>query len=306
MQKKLEKLAKHEELLKKSKYQRLLAHPIKGLFWQIFIKCVHPIFKKDLVVTVRTFWGKPIVVILPLSFEYYMYGMRTDESDIRLTKYLIKSLKWADIFFDIGAHYGFYSLLAASSVGEKGRVHAFEASPVTFKLLKRNVEKEDTVVIKNCIVSDTSGVKDFYNFLPTYSESNTTKPELFASEEWFQRARPDIVKIEATSIDDYCKENGTVPSLVKVDVEGAECDVISGMRQILKEHAPVIVMEYFTEIHFNNSNHKKAAELMISLGYAPFVINDDGDLLRMNAYDEYFIKRGCYFDNLVFKKEISL
>ncbi len=50
------------------------------------------------------------------------------------------------VFFDVGAHFGYYSLLASTLVGKAGAIHAFEPTPSTFEVLRRNADEPNVRV----------------------------------------------------------------------------------------------------------------------------------------------------------------
>jgi len=75
------------------------------------------------------------------------------------TKIFKNSINEGDIVVDVGASIGYFTLLAAKLVGNKGKVFAFEPGPENFKILKKNVEvnKYDNVILEQKSVSDING-----------------------------------------------------------------------------------------------------------------------------------------------------
>lgn len=72
---------------------------------------------------------------------------------------MAERLKPGDVFVDVGANIGYFSLLASKLVGPGGRVVAIEASPEVFDLLRRNLElnKAHNVRAVNVAISDREG-----------------------------------------------------------------------------------------------------------------------------------------------------
>src|SRR5688572_7947920 len=91
---------------------------------------------KPLPTRARTFWGQDMRVTYPevVSIALARYGF-VEEG---LTSLLIRLLDEGMTFFDVGGHYGYFSLLAAQLVGPRGQVHTFEPAPGTFEVLRHN------------------------------------------------------------------------------------------------------------------------------------------------------------------------
>ena len=71
-----------------------------------------------------------------------------------------------------------------------------------------------------------------------------------------------------TTIDRLCDERGAVPALVKIDVEGAEADVLRGARATLRDHHPVVCLElHFDELERRGESPGAMLEEMASMGY---------------------------------------
>ncbi|WP_116126017.1 FkbM family methyltransferase [Lewinella sp. IMCC34183] len=104
----------------------------------------------------RTCWGDRFEVRLPSGTDIYLTGGKTHDSELRLARYLVKTLRRGNSFLDVGAHYGYFSLLAARRFGGGGRVVALEASPTTFATLASNVRPAG-VEAWNLAAAETSG-----------------------------------------------------------------------------------------------------------------------------------------------------
>jgi FkbM family methyltransferase len=133
---------------------------------------------------------------------------------------------------DVGAHKGYFTLILAKLVGERGRVIAFEAHPGNATKLRTNVAingYEQIVEVENIAVSDRT------------SDSAILFPgRRRASAEWNivgtdarGRERQPAMKVRETTLDEYFPQ-GSCIDLVKIDVEGAEGKVINGMERILE------------------------------------------------------------------------
>ena len=239
-------------------------------------------------------------IALPASTDIYLTGGKSHVSETRLAKFLIQNLEENDHFLDIGAHYGYFTLLAAELVGTNGQIKAFEPSTKTFALLSKNTQGKPQIEALQSAVSETEGEISFYEFPNLYSEYNTKEIAQFENEAWFQQSPPKKVTIAATTIDKICN-NGFLPKIIKIDVEGAELEVIKGGEDILKQHSPTLVMEYLTSER-QNAAHRKASELLQSWGYSSYRIDEKGNLEKVVDIDGYLKKEDLESDNIVLKK----
>ena len=90
---------------------------------------------------------------MPADLDIFLLSGKTPDSEIRLTRFLIKNLKEGNIFIDAGAHLGFYSLLASMLIGAKGKVYSIEASKAVFGVLKRNTRQKKNIRPYNLAVA---------------------------------------------------------------------------------------------------------------------------------------------------------
>ena len=138
---------------------------------------------------------------------------------------ILRELKPNDVFWDVGANLGFYSLLAANCSGVD--VAAFEPHPTTVKRLRKNVElnnKKSAIKVLNVALSDSEGRARFDPMeLDSHGRAHLASDEISG-----------IIEVQ-TSSGDKLIETGIVPrpDIVKIDVEGAEHLVIKGMRSAL-------------------------------------------------------------------------
>ena len=79
-----------------------------------------------------------MLVVLPevVSSDIYRFGF----IEANVARSIIKFVSKNDVVIDVGAHFGFFTILMAEIVGSKGEVHSFEPIPSTFNVLKRNAD----------------------------------------------------------------------------------------------------------------------------------------------------------------------
>ena len=215
------------------------------------------------VVAASTFWGEPIDVVLPelVSCELHHYGL----IEPGLTALFIDRVAAGSVVFDVGAHLGYYSLLAADLDAE---VHAFEPSGETLSLLRKNVGEKAHVVSKGAWSKETTlQLKDYGS---AHSAINTFVSPRDENLEDPNAAYP----VSVTTVDRYVAESGVVPHLIKIDAEGAELEVLNGAKQTLETARPLVTIEVGdTEAKLHS---RASIEFAGSLGYRPFDLRVEG------------------------------
>jgi FkbM family methyltransferase len=173
--------------------------------------------------------GKAWIRFMRTSSEAYIIGNYEAPVQAALAKYLRPNM----VFYDVGANGGFFSLLGATLVGPNGKVVAFEPHPTTAKQLKKqmhinNMQHVDVVV---AAVSDKVG---------TAKLSDDTSSDMLSLVNAHKSKR--TIKVKTTTIDQETKSR-PLPDLLKIDVEGAEIDVLRGAHQLICAKRPILLVE---------------------------------------------------------------
>lgn len=170
-----------------------------------------------------------------------------------------------DVVLDVGANVGFYSLLAARAAGKAGRVVAFEPLQRNVERLRRHLELNhlSEVEVIQAAVSDSSGVR------------------WFSKGEYEATGRLDSsgeIEVAALSLDDFHAQ-GKLPrvDVIKIDVEGAELEVLRGAARVLTALRPCLVVE----LH-NPEMDRECPAFLRRLGYriVPMDLWEDGITAR--------------------------
>ncbi|HSC28323.1 MAG TPA: FkbM family methyltransferase [Vicinamibacterales bacterium] len=158
------------------------------------------------------------------------------------TELLLRVLQPGHVFVDVGANAGYFTVLAALRVGDNGRVYAFEPNPAMCSRLRRHVE--ENAVASRVVVSEVAlGALD--ESVDLYLSCRSDNPGL-SSVKLIEAAvargdmRPDAkIPVAARTLDTWLAD--AVPlriDLIKIDVEGAEMDVLAGMEQTIGRLRP--------------------------------------------------------------------
>jgi FkbM family methyltransferase len=298
----LQRLDKVEKIATASKFERMLTNPFKYFNAIIFRDLIYKRKKVEKKVLGKTFFDTKIHLFLPSSTDIYLTGGKSHDSEIRLAKFLIKNLQSNDSFVDVGAHYGYFTLLGSKLVGSNGKVYSFEASPTTYRILYENTRDKSNIEALNLAVSDEASTLKFYEFPNLYSEYNTLNVEQFINENWYSEYKPKEITVKSIILDDFLSTKKIDPKIIKIDVEGAENKVIVGLKNYLSEHSPFIVMEYLSDQR-GNEEHQKAENNLNSLGYTSFIIDKSGNLRKIDFISKYLEENNLESDNIVFSKK---
>ncbi len=296
----IHKIQEVEKIAGSSKFKKLLLLRSKYLEALFYSKVVYRITKRHKKIESLTFFNKPIKVLLPSGMDIYLSGGKTHDSELRLAKYLIINLKLNSCFIDVGAHFGYFTLLASELVGESGEVFSFEPSGI-FSLLKENAGNSTNIKLFKQAVSNENSELSFYEFPTLYSEYNTLSVDQFQNEKWIQKNKPAQITVHSTTLDAFIEEQKILPSMIKIDVEGAELNVITGAFKTLQHSSPILIMEF---IHHKRvgDNYINANQLMLNNGYQSHLILNDGTLKPVSEVDEYLNKNNLESENIVYLK----
>ena len=165
---------------------------------------------------------------------------------------LQKIVKPGDTIIDVGANVGRYTLLFSEMVGSNGKVIGFEPDPMNFQVLRENMElnKITNAKLEEEYVTDGKGTVILSNELLGSSGSSMLSCNAATQDLIHQ------VKVDSTSLDEYCQENNILPDGIKVDVEGSEWLVLKGAGQTIKSCKRWILLEFHGNILDPESNQR--------------------------------------------------
>ena len=145
-----------------------------------------------------------------------------------------------DIVFDIGANTGYYSLVAAPKAK---RVYAFEPAQSIRRSLEKNIQlnKFSNISVEDYAISNERKETQLY----LSDRDNTGMTGLYPAENF----KGNIEFIRTITLDEWATDHITQRiAMIKIDAEGSEMNILTGMEIILKEQKPVIFIEILTEL----------------------------------------------------------
>lgn len=227
----------------------------------------------SLSVKVRHRIKRAVFGLLPQAWQeaidrryYYLRlarGALSSEAELSLLPLLVRE---GETVVDVGANLGGYAIALSKLVGRSGTVHCLEPVPRTFRLLEYNVRRlapYSNVRLHELAASDRIGAADIHLPLEGELENFYTASLLPGSEQPHRAVRIDTTTLDALLGDE-------VVSLLKIDTEGAEWNVLRGSERVLALSRPAIVCEVATGISRFGHEADDVFELLRPFGYLAF------------------------------------
>ncbi len=162
-------------------------------------------------------------------------------------RFFHENLKAGNTLLDIGGHIGLFAVVTAKLVGSGGKVFSFEPTPFTRGVLQQVVDLNqcsEIVEVRGEAVSSKRGETVFFDTGDTISNANSLVKTA--------RSKTEI-PITLISVDEFVKERGLKVDCLKIDVEGAEMDVLTGARETFLDHRPVARLGLHPQFIVQNS-----------------------------------------------------
>ncbi|MGV6859080.1 MAG: FkbM family methyltransferase [bacterium] len=208
-----------------------------------------------------------------LHDRYVSHGCINNDWEPSESQYFIEHLGAGDTVLDIGANIGWFSLLAAKTIGPAGKVHAFEPRPETAKMLKRTLADNG---LREQVSLWEYALSDSWGSLELAWSTNTDNPggSFLASDTSRLEKGFETANVKVAVLDDLLPD--VAPDLIKIDVEGAEPMVMAGSVNALRRKRPSILSELYPEqlSEVSNATPAQYIDQLASLGYGCFLLED--------------------------------
>jgi len=230
-----------------SRLQKFVASPLRSL-WPTALRKFGRVARSR----TNTFFGARMTVLVPelVSSTIYRYGFF--EEDVAF--YMLSTLEPGDSFFDVGAHFGFFSLLAANLVGADGLVVSFEP-----------MERTREVLSENLAAGAQSGklvFRDFGVLGSAFATSNAPRGG--------ETGEQKFVEVAVTTVDEVVGAKGIKSlKLMKIDAENAELEVLLGAAATIASLRPLIIVEAGDPESGAHAT-RDVVEHLLELNYVPF------------------------------------
>lgn len=223
------------------------------------------------------------------------------------TSFVFKALlREADTAIDIGAHYGYFTLLAASLCGKAGSVYAFEPHPGNFLILRKNVMLNNfsNVYPIQKAVSNRSAIARLFLSKGSGQHSLVSVPPGTEA----SPGHVDYIDVETVTIDDYFRGKRVRPRIVKMDVEGAEPAAVEGMERLIGKNPQMALIIEFNPSYLQEGKAMGFLRSLTELRFAVAMLDDPNNRIAFGSPRELFvqIERKRYSVNLLCARQTEI
>lgn len=232
----VQKLNSSLDIYQAARWKKFMTYP-ESIVYSTMISVVGKKFDMVVPVKAKTFYGEQMKVILPetVSTIIYRYGFY----ELGLTTFILNYLKPGMTFFDVGSHFGYFSLLASHILRASGEVHFFEPTRSTFEIAAENTRAKENVIANNIAVWSCNTTIPFNDFGVQNCAFNSVR----STARYIKPTRAANYDIEAVSLDSYIESRNVSPHFIKIDAESAEFEILKGMQRTLSEIKPILTVE---------------------------------------------------------------
>jgi FkbM family methyltransferase len=240
--------------------------PVAGMLIRRIVRMLVPAQKREWT-TIAAGLGSGLSVRLSMRYEDE-YARGTHEPLV--TELLHSHLKAGFVFYDVGAHIGIMSLIAARIVGAQGEVDAFEADcenaeRITEHAVRNSIEQ---IGVFNNAVWRSSGTLRFER-----ASAHSSRNQGAVADD-IPQVGSEIIEIEGITLDEFARSHRP-PDVIKIDVEGAEDSVLEGSTALFETKKPILICE----VH-NARTHQRVIEWLGERNYRYSWVGDSQRLPR--------------------------
>lgn len=213
----------------------------------------------------------------------YFFG----EYEERLTELMLRVVRPGQLWLDVGANVGIFSVLLGRRLGPDGAVHSFEPNPAVTRHLKRSLQRNrlENVCLHECALGERIGEAQF--FLPRNlddAEGGSGRGSLLQQGDIHDSM---AITVRVSTLDAELADERRPIFGMKIDVEGFEAAVLSGSPRLFQDRPPRII---FSEITHRRDALQRPAELVtkfISFGYRAFRTEPFAPFVSGESLDEH-------------------
>lgn len=263
------------------------------------IKFLHGVKLKSKHLMIRLLAHDNLILIKVNGLPMYIYA-NTDDTFAYLvrpfepytTELFEQAIKPGSKVLDIGAQFGYFSLIAAKQSGQEGRVYAFEPAPANFRLLDRNIQMNGYTDIIHAVqkgVGNRQTTETLFLYESSDSHGMFRQPSASVKE---------TISIECITIDEFL--GGQPVDVIKIDIEGNEPYALEGMKQTISKNDNIIMFVEFAPAFLRRAGVKPEDYLaqIRGLGFDVQLIDEHSRCLKPVPRDSFDEVDPSWYANL--------
>lgn len=247
--------------------------------------------RTNITATARLYTGDRLRVDMSSSVGRSIWLRHFYKYEKDVEKVIRDILGKGDVFIDIGANVGYFSVIASRIVGENGKVHSLEAIPKLCGLLSESIainNIRNIKVLNNAAYSENR--KIMFHSMKNSAFSYISK----------DNTSDNPIEVDAITLDSLIDKIGKV-DVMKIDVEGAEMDVLLGGEKLIRRYKPKIVMEVLDwSLQRFNYSSKDVLSFLRDIGYKAYDLKRNlikSDRITSNYVNILFIFDESFIPN---------
>ena len=202
--------------------------------------------------------------------QIYFYGTYEPE----VTALMCLLARPGQVWLDVGANIGYFTILLASLVGPTGEVHAFEPNPDMMKQIAHSVSLNGAEQVRRVesAVSNVSG-EEAVLYIPLSHSGQSGQSSLLIHRDIAENRK---VCVQTVSLDDYLEGLGKRADFMKIDVEGLEILAFRGMERTLRSQPPKVIICEVSDLPDCLASQSELIDHLVQYSYRPYLIKQDG------------------------------
>jgi FkbM family methyltransferase len=202
-----------------------------------------------------------------------------------VTRLLRNELRPGNVFLDVGANVGFFTLLASHLVGPSGKVLGFEPNPTNLQLIYSSIRANNAENVRIFPFAASNEWK-------LLSFANVGSNGVVVTE---RATEKHVLYVPAAKIDSLLCNEPRI-DFVKIDIEAHEPYALRGMTGLIEKHRPRIATEFhpWAIRHYNGIDPAEYVEQILRFGYKLSVIEELGELLPVSSAGDVMARYQAY------------
>lgn len=210
--------------------------------------------------------GQVMNIVLPDNISSCLYTSKFFE--VEETKGFVQLVDKDCIFLDIGSHIGYYSVLARHLGGENCKIISIEPTPSTFDILKKNTNFPNSIQLNIAMYSST-GKMTLNDYGYRYMSLNSLKDARLD-----EKIEGKKIEVELDTVDNIVNKYKLKPTLIKIDAESAEVEILKGASDTINAFKPHFFIEVGDFETIDKEGSIKIIDLLANYSYMPLEYNN--------------------------------